>query len=527
MFKKILFILTITLFALLSISCIWAESNVTDEISLQTSASSDKNNLNTFSDLQNEIKTAEDDSKLYLSGTYKYDKNSDKTLKNGIVINKDLTIIGKNGCTIDGSGLARCLRIKESCTVTLKNIVIKNGYTTTNGGGIKINSNSKVIIEKCKFYNNVAHNSNGGAIESKKSCTIKISSSYFYSNKATHSGKLPWDSNKNGMGGAIKTSVGSTLKIYDSTFKSNKAYLTTILVVSLSDSTRKTSSLYVKNCYFSKNKSQHNGVIYSDEYGKAKIEKSTFKKNYSPKGAGMIVLESSKTGIVKNCKFYKNKGCNGAAINVKIYKSKDSSKVTISNCKFSKNSASMYGGAICSVGGKVTVKSCKFSSNTASIFGGAIYARLGTLHISSSKFYKNKAKYAGAICLACKKGSVKHSSITKNIVYYLYSGIYNIEHNKVSKCHIKSNVNLKYSKTYLYKSGKYIKVKVTDNKDKSIKKHVKLTFKGNKKIKTKWHKTSDKKYIKIKIPKSVKGTYKVTMKVKKAKYFRKTINIKV
>ena len=79
----------------------------------------------------------------------------------------------------------------------------------------------------------------------------------------------------------------------------------------------------------------------------------------------------------------------------------------------------------------------------------------------------------------------------------------------------------------MYKSGKYIKVKVTDNKDKTIKKQVRLIFKGSKKIKTKYYKSSDKKYKKIKIPKSVKGTYKVTMKVKKAKYFSKSIIIRV
>ena len=118
-------------------------------------------------------------------------------------------------------------------------------------------------------------------------------------------------------------------------------------------------------------------------------------------------------------------------------------------------------------------------------------------------------------------------SITKNTAYYLYSAIYKIKHNKVIKSNVKSNKCLKYSKIYIYKSGKYIYVKVTNNTDGAVKKRVRLTFTGAKKIKTKWVKTSKKKYKKIRIPKGLKGTFKVSVKVKKARYFKKTLNIKV
>ena len=129
--------------------------------------------------------------------------------------------------------------------------------------------------------------------------------------------------------------------------------------------------------------------------------------------------------------------------------------------------------------------------------------------------------------MACKKATAKSSSFKSNKAYYLYGAVYNTDHNKVKKCSFKSNKVLKYSKIYFHKSGKYIKVKVTDNKDKPIVKKVKLTFSGAKKVKTKWHKTSEKKTEKIKIPKGLHGTYKVTMKVKNAKYFKKTITIKI
>lgn len=499
--------------------------NSTDLKPLEKSDSIIDVDSNSFSALQKEINDVKPNSKLYLQHSYKYKKNSDSSLKNGVVINKSLTIVGKKGCTIDGSGLARCFRIKEGCSVTLQNIKIKNGFSTSGGAGIKVYSNSKVNIKNCEFTNNVVKNSNGGAIDAMEFCTIKIHFSTFKNNKAIRTSKLPWEKDKNGMGGSIKTSIGANLKIYKSSFKSNSAYLSTILLVSFSNSIKKTSSLDVNGCFFSKNKSQHNGVIYSDEYGRSTIVNSFFYKNRSYKGAGTVVIESSLYSLVKNCIFYKNKGINGAAINIKIFSKNDTSNVNILDCKFNKNFASMYGGAICSVGGTFNIKNCQFTVNKAMKFGGAIYSRLGKLTVSSSKFYKNTAGYAGGLCLACKKSSVKHCSITKNNAYYLYGAVYNIEHNKLSKCHIKSNKVLKYSKISLYRSGRNICVKIYDNEDKPIKKQVKLTFNGVNKFNTKWYKTSDKKFKKIKIPKYIQSNYKVSIKVKNARYLSKSINI--
>lgn len=517
----------VSIFLFLSVSCISANGNATDIVPVEASNSFVEIDSKSFSALQKEIKDAKPNSKLYLKHSYKYNRNYDSSLKNGVKIDKDLTIIGKSGCTIDGAGLARCLRVMDGCSVSLQNLKIKNGFSTSGGAGIKAYSHSKLDIRNCEFSNNVAKNSNGGAIDAKEYCTIKIFSSTFKNNKATRTSKLPWEKDKKGMGGAIKTSLGTKLEIRNSKFTSNSAYLSIILVVSFTNSIKKTSSLKVDNCVFTKNKSQHNGVIYLDEYGKCTIVNSAFSKNKSIKGAGIIVVESSKYAMIKNCVFYRNTGLNGAAINIKIYSKRDSMNVKIYNCKFNKNYASMYGGAICSVGGTFTVKNCQFTSNKAKIFGGGIYSRLGKASIFSSKFSKNIAEYAGALCMACKKSTVKRCSITNNRAYYLYGGVYNIEHNKLSKCHIKSNKNLNYTKISLYKSKNHIKVKIYDNKDKPIKKQVKLTFKGTKKIKTKWYKTSTKKFKKIKIPKSVKGAYKVSIKIKKARYFSKTIDIMV
>lgn len=531
MFKKLIFLFSIILITLLAVTSVSAEDNNTLEVVSTENTISSSATINVDSDsftaLQNEISNANPKSTLYISGKYKYNSNTDSSLKNGIVINKDLTIYGKNDCTIDGSGLARCLNIKSGCTVKLENVKIKNGYSTSGGGGIKVGSNCKLTIKNCEFSNNVADNSNGGAILAGKSCTIKIYSSTFKKNKATDLKKPNGNIKKRGMAGAIQVSYNSNLKIYDSTFKQNTAYLSIILVISYIDSVRKTSTLYINNCLFSNNKVKQCGVIYLDEYGKGTILNSVFSKNTSPDNAGTLVFDSSIYALVKNCYFYKNKGYKGGAISLKIFSKKDLSHVKVINCRFTKNYASVYGGAIYEVSGALTVKNSKFTSNKAEIFGGAIYSRLGKLSLSHSKFTKNKAQYAGALCLACKKSTTKYCSITKNKAYYLYGAYYSISKNKVSKCNIKSNKVFKYCKIYFYKSGKYIKVKVTDNEDKTVSKFVRLIFYGSKKVKTKYYNTSDKKYKKIKIPKSVRGAYKVTLKVRKAKYFPKSIYINV
>ena len=68
-----------------------------------------------FSDFQEKINQSEDNSSISINGTYRYDKNIDEnnSLNDGVVISKNLTIIGDN-CTIDGNNLARCFHIKSN-----------------------------------------------------------------------------------------------------------------------------------------------------------------------------------------------------------------------------------------------------------------------------------------------------------------------------------------------------------------------------------------------------------------------------
>ena len=383
--KKIILIISI-LILFSTISAISASDNNTTllESKDQTITIDD----HSFNSLNNQIKTA--DSTLKISGTYKYNPNTDSNLKNGVIINKNMKIIGKSKTVIDGKSLARCIYITNKATVTLENLIIQNGYSKSNGAGIYISSGSTVIIKNCVFKNNKVFNANGGAIYSHQNVKLKVYSSKFYNNIAVRHSNLKWDDYKRGMGSAIKTSIKNTVSIRDSTFKNNKAYLATVLVVSYTDHVKKPSKLYINKCRFEKNYSKHSGVIYLDEFGSGKILNSIFKKNKSPKGSGIIVLDTSKSAVVKNCKFYRNTGLDGGGICIKVFKENLRSHVKLTKCTFYKNRAYHTGGAVYSVGGKLKIIKCKFIKNKAKK-GGAIYTRMTSLKIISTKFRKNKA----------------------------------------------------------------------------------------------------------------------------------------
>ena len=109
----------------------------------------------TFTELSSLINETEMDSILIINESYKYYSSVDSLLINGVVISKNLTIIGQNNCFIDGSFIARCLSIEENCRVTLKDMTLMNGYIKDlNGGAILAGKNSNISIENhFKFLN--------------------------------------------------------------------------------------------------------------------------------------------------------------------------------------------------------------------------------------------------------------------------------------------------------------------------------------------------------------------------------------
>ena len=478
--------------------------------------------VKTYTDLNDDIGNASD--VLILNDTYRFDSTCDEDLVDGVRITKNITLIGNDEAAIDGSNLSRGLYIASYCNVVLKNIVFRNCYSENSGGGIFLDKHSNLTVENCSFTNNKVYNSDGGAINGEYYTNVIIHDCEFYNNTSRRVSSLPWEDFKKGMGSAICTRVGSNLKLYNSIFKQNRAYLTTVLVITLDDFERSLSTLYVKNCTFENNTSTSSGVIYLDEFGMAEIHDSTFRNNVVTKRSGTLVLDASVLGIVKNCLFEGNSANKGGAIYIKIYENKYVANISIIDCNFTRNNATLYGGAIYTKAGITRIYNSSFNENTAGEHGGAIASLDGTLKIYNSSFTNNSSPTGGALCIKSDKVVLNNLIFINNAASKMGGAVYSSTRNvAISKLKYYGN-SAKVSKNVygvffvkitkiIYKSGKIkVKVTVTSPWKMPLSQKIKFTFNGRS---TKWYRASSKGKLTFTLSKKfkvAKKSTKITMK---------------
>ena len=479
---------------------------------------SNKESIKTFTDLANQINETDDGSVLNLNESFKYNSSSDESLCNGVVISKNLTIIGNN-CTIDGSQLARCFFIDTDCSVILNNITIMNGYSKNNGSGIFLSTKSNLTLINCTFCGNKVYQSNGGAIYGQNQTNIEVFSCNFYNNTGVRGSNLPWEEFKAGMGSAICVMIGSALKLYDSVFTDHVSHLTVILLVSFSDysKTNLISDLHVENCLFENNTSRSNGVIYLDELGTGSIVNSSFRNNVITSSGGTISLDSAYSATVEDCLFENNSAIRGGAIYVPTYDGQSQSNVTITNCTFSKNIASEYGGAIYAKNSLLKISNSNFNDNVAGNNGGAVCTYSGETRISNCSFDENSAGYGGALFLKSDEVSVVKSSFVKNIASQTGGAIYsNTKKVSSSGCsYVKNSANkasivygLFNAKVTKYTSASgsvKLKIILSSPWKMSLAQKIKVKFNG---YTSKWLKTSSNGKLVFTVPKNKKVTKK-------------------
>ena len=213
--KNGLIVICLILFILISMSAVSAVDQNTGVITLKNE---DTENLN-INNLNDEILTEENDgsfaalnttvsgvsSDIILDRDYTY--SSTDTIKTGILISKDNTVIDGQGHTIDAKGQTRIFNVTAT-TVVLKNINFINGYSAESGGAIYGYGENLRIIN-CTFTDNNAA-SWGGAIYSYPDTYALYANSTFINNKAKN-------------GGAIATYYGFRHNIINCTFDSNYA----------------------------------------------------------------------------------------------------------------------------------------------------------------------------------------------------------------------------------------------------------------------------------------------------------------
>ena len=114
---------------------------------------------NTFLDIQNAIDSATAEDTIYLNSQIYTGSGSE------INIDKSLTIIGSEGCTLDAQGQSRIFNV-AAADVTFKNITLINGRSSADGGAIYTETGN-VTVSGSTFVNNTARY--GGAICSSSS----------------------------------------------------------------------------------------------------------------------------------------------------------------------------------------------------------------------------------------------------------------------------------------------------------------------------------------------------------------------
>lgn len=326
---------------------------------------------------------------------------------NETLIIKNNVLIDAKGHTIDAEYNTRIFKVVD-CKLTIKNAVLKNGFSD-NGGAIYC-FRASLAVDACKFINNKA-TKNGGAI-----CVchgnLNVVNSYFEGNTVR-------SNDLNGHGGAIWLYDGSSY-ISKSTFKSNYC-ISNILKNHKQASkygfkggaiyiTHGSSHIITKSNFIGNKVSNDGGAIYIYNSGHVRIDGCRFSSNsvvYEDGGA--IVFTGSKL-VLKNSIFYKNRAYeDGGAID-SFSLSKKKIHIQIIKCTFNKNTAYKGGGAIW-MGLKTvySMKNNKFTNNRATI-GGAIYCQDGIVKIFKCLFKSNKAKQVTSWKVRAKGGWVLHHS---------------------------------------------------------------------------------------------------------------------
>ena len=381
-------------------------------------------------DIQNMINAANAGDTITLDGDYAYIEEFDKTIVNGIVVNKNITIDGK-GKTISGSDLARLFNVTAPYTLTLTNVTLTKGNSTKGGA---IYSEGNLVINSVDFTSNNVFNtfddvsetggSQGGAIYITGG-SLQITDSNFIENIATP--------DNHGDGAAIYADA-SVLNVTGTTFKSNKGFLGgAVYIKGMTQNT-----IAFNNCTFDNNTALQGGAIFVEASTTLNINDTIFNENkaisdryigkYNDFGAGAAISAADGSNImvnVTNSKFIKNavtsndKSGFGATITstgslyienslfdqnvagkdtISVYYGTNSGTVTVINSNFTNNIANEgRAGAIYTNSAKeLTVIGSKFENNNAATNGGAIYAN-GKATIINSTFSGNTAVNGSAI----------------------------------------------------------------------------------------------------------------------------------
>ena len=336
--KTFIPLLLISLALLISLSTVSANEIYVNTTGNDTSGSGTADNP--YLTIQTGINNTEANGTIHIAdGQYSGTNNTN------ITISKNLNIIGQSqeNTIINGTNINQIFIITYGTTVTLENLTLTNGYSTTYGGAIY--NQGDLTVTNCTFTNNTAEM--GGAINNYNygagSATCTITDSTFTNNTANHFGGAINNNNYNeddhGDGSANCSVTGST---------------------------------------FTNNTASYGGAINNYNYGVGSatctVTGSTFTNN---------------TAILDG----------GAIFN---YNVEGSANCTITESTFTNNTANHFGGAITNVNAGEGSANCtanfnRFYNNTATTNGNAICNKHGSVDAKYNWWGSNDGPATGSI----------------------------------------------------------------------------------------------------------------------------------
>ena len=303
-----------------------------------------------FSELQTKIDN-DDTGTITLDKNYTYDDSSDSGLKDGIVISKNINIVG-NGFTIDALSSARIFNIETGSTVTLTGInFVNGGGASVDYGGSIYSSAQDLTIEDCTFKGSYASEDGGALYISGDGCKL-LDSTFIDNSAGDDGGAINW----NGDYGTI-----DNINCYNNTG----------ICARDSNSRGGTISLTGSNINISRATITLGRVVYSEGSDITKID------------GGAMFITGDNVNIVDS---------------------------TFTDC-----TASNMGGAIYTLGDNIIITDATFTNNYATEDGGAIYILGNNTKVCNSTFTDNSAgDDGGAMCWNGNYGTIYNITCTNN-----------------------------------------------------------------------------------------------------------------